>query len=63
MNSGGPNGIVLHCLPYFPRYKMGTSRLAGALSIQLKFLFEISEIPRAQWNGSLGGAGEGAPTG
>ena len=21
MNSGGPDGIVLHCLPYFPHYK------------------------------------------
>ena len=63
MNSGGPGGIVLRCLLYFPRYKMGTSRSPGALSVQQKFLIEISEIPRAQWNGSLGGAGERAPTG
>ena len=57
MNSGGPDGIVLHCLLYFPRYKVGTGRSPGALSVQQKFLFEISEIPRAQWNGSLGARG------
>ena len=29
---------------------MGRSRSPGSLSIQQKFRFEISEIPRAQWN-------------
>ena len=61
MNSGGPDGIVLHCLLYFPRYKMGTSRSPVALSVQQKFLFQISEIPRAQWNGSLGARGREPP--
>ena len=61
MNSGGPDGIVLHCLLYFPRYKMGTARSPVALSVQQKFLFQISEIPRAQWNGSLGAQGREPP--
>ena len=61
MNSGGPDGVVLHYLLYFPRYKMGTSRSPVALSVQQKFLFQISEIPLAQWNGILGARGREPP--
>ena len=32
---------------------MGTSRSPGSLSIQQKVRFEISEIPRALWNGTF----------
>ena len=34
-------------------FKMAYRIFTGALSIQQKFRFEISEIPRAQWNGTF----------
>ena len=41
--------------PWYRRFEKDTPVLlrAGALSIQQKFWFEISKIPRAQWNGSF----------
>ena len=41
--------------PWYRLFEKDTPVLlrAGALSIQQKFWFEISKIPRAQWNGSF----------
>ena len=34
-------------------HKLGEGGSPGALSIQQKFWFEISEIPRGEWNGTF----------
>ena len=48
----------LHWLPvragiHFKILILVVKAIHGALSIQQKFRFEISEIPRAQWNGTF----------